>query len=196
MDIQDKNLLNAYNTADENSKRLLRAMFPDFGFEAQAEDKRDITERVKTFEDACKALGETHELVQQWRVQENDWIVTRDSADFIAYMKLRIICAALNEGWTPQFTEDEEHWYPWCWLYTEEELSKKSEEWKRSRSLIMTEGEYTTEFAGFATAYSSYASSNTYPYIGSRLCLKSEALSDYCGRQFAALWADFYLIRK
>ena len=29
--------------------------------------------------------------------------------------------------------------------------------------------------------------------VGSRLCLKSEALAIYCGKQFINIWADFNL---
>lgn len=39
--------------------------------EEQKKDERPITERVKTFEDACKELGEDHKLVQQFKaIQE------------------------------------------------------------------------------------------------------------------------------
>lgn len=191
MEIQDKALLNAYNVADERSKEMLRAMFPDFDFTVEEKDDRDITERVKTFEDACTELGLVADAVTaQWEA------AGLTMPDEVAYQKLRIICAALNEGWQPKFTEDEVRWQPWFYLWTGDELAEKSEEWKRNYALIMTEGVYETEFAGFASAHSTCAPSHTVALFGSRLCLKSEAISDYCGRQFAALWADFYLIRK
>lgn len=50
--------------------------------------------------------------------------------------------------------------------------------------------------AGFAYAISPSAPSHSHTRFGSRLCLKSDTLAVYCGRQFADLWADFYLIRK
>lgn len=155
---------------------------------------KDITERVKTFEDACRELGEEHPFVSAYTA----WIKHEefdDQEDILAYMKLRIICAALNEGWEPQFTEDEWRYYPWNILWTEEELSEKSDEWKTDRHLIST-GEYQTDYAGLACAYSTDAPSNTYAYFGSRLCLKSDTLAVYCGKQFINIWADFYLIRK
>lgn len=155
---------------------------------------KDITERVKTFEDACRELGEEHPFVSAYTA----WIKHEefdDQEDILAYMKLRIICAALNEGWEPQFTEDEWRYYPWNILWTEEELSEKSDEWKTDRHLIST-GEYQTDYAGLAYAYSSYAPSSALAYVGSRLCLKSDTLAVYCGKQFINIWADFYLIRK
>jgi hypothetical protein len=155
---------------------------------------KDITERVKTFEDACRELGEEHPFVSAYTA----WIKHEefdDQEDILAYMKLRIICAALNEGWEPQFTEDEWRYYPWNILWTEEELSEKSDEWKTDRHLIST-GEYQTDYAGLAYAYSSNAPSTTNADLGSRLCLKSDTLAVYCGKQFINIWADFYLIRK
>lgn len=155
---------------------------------------KDITERVKTFEDACRELGEEHPFVSAYTA----WIKHEefdDQEDILAYMKLRIICAALNEGWEPQFTEDEWRYYPWNILWTEEELSEKSDEWKTDRHLIST-GEYQTDYAGLACAGSNDAPSSSSASVGSRLCLKSDTLAVYCGKQFINIWADFYLIRK
>lgn len=157
---------------------------------------KDIMERVKTFEDACRELGEDHPFVRSYNgyannIHENN----KNDTDILAYLKLRIICAALNEGWEPQFTEDEWRYYPWFTLWTEDELSEKSDEWKTDRHLIST-GEYQTDYAGLVYADSDDAPSNAAASIGSRLCLKSDTLAVYCGKQFINIWADFCLIRK
>lgn len=157
---------------------------------------KDIMERVKTFEDACRELGEDHPFVRSYNgyannIHENN----KNDTDILAYLKLRIICAALNEGWEPLFTEDEWRYYPWFTLWTEDELSEKSDEWKTDRHLIST-GEYQTDYAGLAYAISNYAPSTTSAFVGSRLCLKSDTLAVYCGKQFINIWADFCLIRK
>jgi hypothetical protein len=157
---------------------------------------KDIMERVKTFEDACRELGEDHPFVRSYNgyannIHENN----KNDTDILAYLKLRIICAALNEGWEPQFTEDEWRYYPWFTLWTEDELSEKSDEWKTDRHLIST-GEYQTDYAGLVSAYSYYSPSAANAAVGSRLCLKSDTLAVYCGKQFINIWADFCLIRK
>lgn len=157
---------------------------------------KDIMERVKTFEDACRELGEDHPFVRSYNgyannIHENN----KNDTDILAYLKLRIICAALNEGWEPLFTEDEWRYYPWFTLWTEDELSEKSDEWKTDRHLIST-GEYQTDYAGLACAHSAYAPSASAAVVGSRLCLKSDTLAVYCGKQFINIWADFCLIRK
>lgn len=186
-----ENVVKAYLAGDDSVKTVLRAMFPTVDFDnGTAADNRPITERVKTFNDACRLVeGKTAE---EWE-QENE--TDKMDADVMAYLKLRIVCAALNEGWEPRFTEDECRWYPWHYLYTQEELDDEDDEWKRGHALIGT-GDYLTEYAGFAFAYSTNAPSAACAYFGSRLCLKSEALSDYCGKQFIRLWADFKLRRR
>ena len=62
-------------------------------------DNRPITERVKTFENACNILGENHPCVIAYNAFEHDVMAAVDAkgiADVAAYLKLRIIAAALN----------------------------------------------------------------------------------------------------
>lgn len=192
MEIDIKNIKAAYETATESEKILLATLFPDLslGQTGKAPDDRPVTERIKTFEDAMLALGEEHPLVKEWHCGENL------SSDLEAYLQLRVICAALNEGWEPQFTEDEWRWFPWHYLWSESELDEKSDEWKADRHLIMIGDKYQSEYAGLAYAYSYNAPSTSIAYFGSRLCLKSEALATYCGKQFIDLWAAFLLTPK
>lgn len=158
---------------------------------------KDITERIKTFEDACEELGNDHPFVRSYKGYANCISEeNKNDVDIIAYLKLRIIVAALNEGWKPQFTKEEWRWYPWHYLWTESELAEKSDDWKANRHLIMIGDKYQSEYAGLAYAGSIDAPSVTYTRIGSRLCLKSKALAEYCGKQFISLWADFCLIKK
>lgn len=199
MEIKKENVIAAYQTGDDRVKDMLRTMFPDIEFEADTKaDSRSITERVKTFEDACRELGANNPLVRQFKDLQDEMEtmeIDEGGEDLTAYLKLRIICAALNEGWEPQFTEDEYRWYPWHILWTKDELAEKDEEWKQREALIDT-GNYVTDYAGFACAGSVCVASGADARFGSRLCLKSEALSDYCGTQFIRLWADFKLRRK
>lgn len=190
MEIKIENVKAAFNTADESGKKLLLALFPELSSEtAQKADNRPVTERIKTFEDAMLELGEEHPFVKEWHLGENL------SPELEAYLQLRVICAALNEGWEPKFTEDEVRWYPWFWLYTRDEIERMDEQQKQDRNLMFT-GDYITDYAGFACASSDNAPSYTTTSVGSRLCLKSEALAVYCGKQFIDLWADFNLVRR
>ena len=191
MEIKIENAKAALKTADESVKKVLLALLPELKeTETQTAANRPITERVKTFEDACREIGVDPDTVQaQW---EEAGLTMPDE---VAYQKLRIIAAALNEGWKPEFTEDEWRWYPWFYLWTEEELSEKDDEWRANHALIST-GDYSGDYAGFAYSGSDYAPSSACSDVGSRLCFKSEALATYCGKQFISLWADFNLIKK
>ncbi|MBR1526878.1 MAG: hypothetical protein IJ640_09520 [Prevotella sp.] len=155
-------------------------------------DNRPVTERIKTFEDACNALGQKHPFVRTYSSVSLS-ADTSANGDLIAYLKLRIIAAALNEGWEPQFTEDEYRWYPWFTLWTEEELADKSEEWKKERSLWLFGGDsYYGAGCGLAYARSSHVWSLSFSYLSARLAVKSEELAVYFGKQFIGIWADYF----
>lgn len=155
----------------------------------EAPTPKDITERVKTFEDAMNILGKDHPLVQRWLEAPNGGEKGKYT-DVWAYLKLCIITAALNEGWEPEFTEDEERWFPWFFLYTQKEIDKMSEK-KRSR-VVLRSGNYSYAASGFAYASAHNACSYSSAYYGARLAFRTERLADYAGTQFAALYADFY----
>lgn len=88
------------------------------------EPEKDVRKRIKTFEDACHEIGIDAEA---WN---RDKISLGLEPDVLAFLKLRIIVKALNEGWEPRFTEDECRYYPWFILYTGEEYNKLDEEEK------------------------------------------------------------------
>lgn len=199
MEIKQENIIAAYNTADDNGKRIIAALFGEEAVQAATtSDKRPVTERIVTFEDACAELGEYHPCVAAWNEYKNTTMACEsntEAAGITAYMKLHVICAALNEGWKPEFTEDEWRYYPWFFLYTQAELDDMEDSEKKERRMIDT-GDYQTEFAGFGFAHSFDAASDTFATAGSRLCLRTSDLAIYCGKQFIKLWADYNLIRK
>lgn len=160
--------------------------------EEQKKDERPITERVKTFEDACKELGEDHKLVQQFKaIQE----AIAEDKEATAYFKLGIITAALNEGWEPDFTNDDEYrYYPYLCLWTKEELEDKDEEWKDDHNLQLWVGGGRSNggaFCGLACAFSGTAWSYADAPLSARLAHKTEELAIYSGKQFTELWTNY-----
>ena len=156
----------------------------------EQKDNSPITERVKTFEDACQILGIDAEAIQeQWESAGLDMI------DEIAYQKLRIITAALNEGWEPDFTNpDEYRYYPYLCLWTKEELEQKTDEWKDERNLQLWIGGGASSYGadcGLAYAVSRTAWSLASAYVSARLAHKTEELAIYSGKQFTELWANY-----
>ena len=156
----------------------------------EAKEKKPVTERVKTFEDACKELGIDAEAIQQ---QWQDAGITM--LDEVAYQKLRIITAALNEGWEPEFKDGEYRYYPYCLLYTKEEIEQKDDEWKDEHNLQLWLGggsSYDGADCGLACADSYDAWSVAFASISARLAHKTEELAIYSGKQFTELWANYY----
>lgn len=155
----------------------------------QKVENRPVTERIKTLDDACNALGDEHPLVTQYRLTAAAYKGDPMTEDFIAYLKLRIIVAALNEGWEPKFTEDEYRYFPWFYFYTKEEYDKLDDEEKGR--CVLRSGNYTSSHNGFVycNAYNdaSYSSTGN----GSRLAFRTRELAAYAGRQFTEEWADF-----
>lgn len=158
-------------------------------------DNRPVTERIKTFEDACYELGEENVLVQAYRTAEfNTSGNQNDVSDVVAYLKLRVIAEALNEGWEPQFTTDEDRWYSWFYIYTQEDIDNMDEE-KKKKLWRFGGGSGSGSAGGLAVAGSDDAWSYSTSGVSARLAVKSEALAKYFGQQFIDIWAD-YLIGK
>lgn len=150
------------------------------------EPEKDVRKRIKTFEDACREIGIDAEA---WN---RDKISLGLEPDVLAFLKLRIIVKALNEGWEPQFTEDECRYYPWFILYTREEYNKLDEE-EKSR-VVYRSSNYANALGGVSYADASSDSSLMNAFLGVRLAFKTSELAAYCGRQFLDIWADFVFL--
>ena len=157
-------------------------------------NNRPVAERIKTFDDACNELGADHPMVSVY-----DALVTRANGeqslaewmgkDVVAFLKLRIITEALNEGWHPKFTEDEYRYYPWFYIYTKEEYDNFSEEVKRR--CVGRAYSNAHAYGGLVFAIAIVASSYSWTSSGARLAFSNRDLAEYAGRQFIDIWADF-----
>lgn len=70
-----------------------------------------ITDKVKTFEDACKVLG-----LDPKQLPVVDLLPEKDRKSIIAYYKLTVIIRALNDGWEPNWNDWNEYKY-FNWFY-------------------------------------------------------------------------------
>lgn len=70
----------------------------------------EITDRVKTVEDACKELGEHDAEVRTLRQLES---ITSLSKRVIDSQRLVVVIKALNEGWYPDWDKDDYKYYPY-----------------------------------------------------------------------------------
>ena len=157
-------------------------------------DNRPITERVKTFEDAVAVLGENNTLVRQYHLYEQQMNGNEeDMRDLTAFLKLRIITAALNQGWTPDWTNSNEwKYYPWFCLYTEDEYNDlDADDKERCCRVVGRSGNVAYAYGGLVFASANLASSYSYSGNGSRLAFKTRELALYAGKQFVDIWCDF-----
>ena len=182
--IQKENVLNAYKQASKEQKALLENMFGKDVF-----NPKDIIERVKTFEDACEELGEDHQYVKAYR----EWmrISYADCKDITAYLKLRIICAALNDGWKPTNSDGECRYYPWFYIYTKKEYEKLNKDEKKKCRVVGRQS-YDAYALGFIVFSSvNISTSYSYSYHGSQIIFKTRELAEYCEKQFIDIWSDY-----
>lgn len=139
-----------------------------FDYFYKEEDYEEITDRVKTYEDACKVLGV--EPINEQNAKAQGF-----RSDEIARRKLETIAAALNEGWKPDWNNTDQYkYYPY--FYIQENAKGKGS-------------------AGLSCALTTYAASHTYAYIGSRLCFYASRLARYASNQFTDLYEQI-LIEK
>lgn len=156
-------------------------------------DNLPVTERIKTFEDAVKATGMT--------LPFDDNQLSYLPKDVVAYMKLRVIAAALNElheatlDEFPNFTTGEYRWYPWFYLYTQEEIDEMDEEKKKELWLFGCNSDNGSN-CGLASASSTSAWSLSNSPISARLAVKSEELARYFGQQFIDIWSDYVALPR
>lgn len=139
-----------------------------FDYFYKEEDYEEITDRVKTYEDACKVLGV--EPINEQNAKAQGF-----RSDEIARRKLETIAAALNEGWKPDWNNTDQYkYYPY--FYIQENAKGKGS-------------------AGLSFATTHNAATNTYAYIGSRLCFYASRLARYASNQFTDLYEQI-LIEK
>lgn len=139
-----------------------------FDYFYKEEDYEEITDRVKTYEDACKVLGV--EPINEQNAKAQGF-----RSDEIARRKLETIAAALNEGWKPDWNNTDQYkYYPY--FYIQENAKGK-------------------DSAGLSCAATLSAAAYTSAAVGSRLCFYASRLARYAGNQFTDLYEQI-LIEK
>ena len=173
---QQNELTAVYTQLNDEQKAVLNDIFGEDTFKP-----KDIRDRVKTFEDACTVLGIDPD---EWKKRHLMF-----DKDVLAYLKLRVIAKALNEGWYQKFTEDERRYYPWFYIITKEEYDNLSAEEKRRCVGRAYNNAYA--YGGLVYAHAVVASSYSYANNGARLAFSNYDLAVYAGIQFIDIWADF-----
>ena len=156
LEITRQAAIKAHDEASTKGKTLLENLFGKRVFQ------KDIKQRVTCLDDALRELGKDK--------LDFEASCVGLSEDEVAYKMLKVIAEALNEGWTPDWSNGEwDKWYPW---------------------FKMDDSSSAGRFS-FGDAVDRYSASD----VGSRLCFKSKDLATYAGTQFLDIYKDFFTIK-
>lgn len=180
IEVTEKEVKAAFDAAkSDEMKNVLAALFCKP--EGRVKPSLDDYKSIKTYEDACEALGE--EPVGDLGDHVDKHI--------IALIKLETISRALwGKDWQPKPDPDgsKYFYYPWFALYTQSEMDSMSEEDRGALLGAHATGGANAGF-GFLSAYG--RSSRSTAFIGFRLCQETEEKAKYFGIQFKEIWADY-----
>lgn len=187
IDLTSDQLVAIYRGSNIESRKAIKEALGD-----KFSTELPIQDRIKTFEDAMAELGDDHEAVRAYNACKYGYSIKEP--DIMAYLKLRIITTALNEGWTPQFTDGERRWYAWYDLIDKEDLDDMTEEEKKERRVVGRASHNAYALGGLVCSYAGSVSPSSGTVYGSRLAFKSEELAEYAAKQFIEIYADFCFI--
>lgn len=116
--------------------------------------------KIASYEDACRVLN-----IQPINEEVFNIFPKEDQRSMLAYHKLTVITRALNNGWKPNWDDQNEWKYYPLFRYVN---------------------------AGLSCAGTNAAAANAYAAVGSRLCFPTSALAKYAAEHFADLYRDYY----
>ena len=181
-----------YQDASAETKEDLKALFGDeSNFMSEPKPTLDDYTTIKTYEDACEALGEEPLPYEPNPIMNLYGVEYEVEPHIIALMKLETISRALwGRTWKPEPDADGTKWYyyPLFALYTQSEIDNMDEE-KRG-GLLSADATYGAG-AGFGCLYTNYRSSGATADDGFRLCQETSEKAEYFGKQFLELWAEY-----
>lgn len=174
----NETLVGRYDSKADAQEKVMDMVEEDsvsvFNFRIEEREYEDITNRVKSYADACKVLG-----IEP--MDEDSMKAQGFRPDEIARRQLETITEALNEGWKPNWADTDEYkFYPWFYIEVSE---------------VQTEGAAYGAGAGLSCANAVDAASSTGAHCGSRLCFHDRETARYAGRTFTDLYAQI-LIEK
>lgn len=196
VEIEESKLQTAYANACDGIKDFMESLFGKKVFEA-AKPTLDDYKTIRTYEDACEALGETPILSENRKkalcAKFPDHYDFRQNMPnhIIALMKLETISRALwgrNFQPKPDGEGSKVYWYPWFALWTKKEVEDMNPE---QRGALLSAAANHGAYAGFGCLTATYRSSDANAYIGFRLCQETEEKAKYFGQQFIELWAEY-----
>lgn len=169
VEIEESKLQTAYANACDGVKDFMESLFGKKVFEA-AKPTLDDYKTIRTYEDACKALGEP--IFEDPNNLPNH---------IIALMKLETISRALwgrNFQPKPDGEGSKVYWYPWFALWTKKEVEDMNPE---QRGALLSASAYYGALAGFGFLVAYFRSSHAYASLGSACAKKRKKRQSISG---------------
>lgn len=168
----------------DEAKALLKDLFGEKFFTRPTSDDHTT---IKTYEDACEALG----------IEPVDFVNLAVPDHIKALMKLETISRALwGKNWEPKPQAEWDgktfFWFPWFCLYTKDEAERirRNPEDYDCAALFGGDANYGAD-AGFGGLNTHYRPTHTDAYFGFRLCQESKEKAQYFANTFAELWVEY-----
>lgn len=190
--INKEKVAEVYQNASAETREALIALFGDeSNFIDKSKPTLDDYTTIKTYEDACEALGE------EPLPYEPNPIMTLYGIDYevpphiIALMKLETISRALwGRTWKPEPDADgsKQFYFPVFALYTKSEIDNMDED---ERGGLLSASADPGATAGFGSLSMGLRSSSAHATVGFRLCQETREKALYFGKQFVELWAEY-----
>ena len=195
LDITEQKVMAAIEAAGDNEplKNAIKALF---SVKEAVKPTIDDYTTIKTYEDACEALG-ISPISTTEHDDDND-VVQTDTEHYVfpkhlvALYKLETISKALWGKWQPKpdAKGGEYYYYPWFALWTDEEIKREADDFKK-RGALLAAAARNGSTAGFGSLRATVRSSVASASVGFRLCQETEEKAMYFGRQFIDLWAEY-----
>lgn len=189
IEVTEKEVKAAFDVAKtEEMKNVLKALFCK---DEEGKPNLDDYTSIKTYEDACKALG-VEPIFNEPNPTMNLYGVEYEvEPHIIALMKLETISRALwGRTWKPEPDADGSKWfyYPVFALYTKSEIENMDED---ERGGLLSATAHNGASAGFGCLHTDSRSSSAIANSGFRLCQEDSEKAKYFGKQFLELWAEY-----
>ena len=189
--INKEKVAEAYQNASAETKEALKALFGN-EIEFKRKPTLDDYTTIKTYEDACEALGMVPILNQSdYELTDDNGYMVYFPPHIIALMKLETISRALwGRTWEPKPDAEGSKWfyYPVFTLYTKSETEDMDADKRRNLLSANAKSSATT---GFGSLHINGCSPSAYTYTEFRLCQETGEKTEYFCKQFIELWAEY-----
>lgn len=180
----DAQIKERFAKGSDEAKALLKDLFGEKFFTRPTLDDHTT---IKTYEDACEALG----------IEPVDFANLAVPYHIKALMKLETISRALwGKNWEPKPQAEWDgrtyFWFPWFCLYTKDEAERIRRNPEDYDCAALFGGiAYIGAHAGFGFLDTGYRPADTDALSGFRLCQESKEKARYFANTFAELWVEY-----